>query len=82
MCRVRDAHRKNSADVVSEQLFLVGWGANESDIFANLKELNQEWIKERLAQEIKCEEARDFLESCLQIDPQRRDNVYELLRKE
>lgn len=51
-------------------------------MFANLKEINQEFISKRLETEIKDEQARIFLSACLQIDPYKRDNVYELLQKE
>ena len=51
-------------------------------MFANLKELNQELINEKIHKYIKCELTKDFLLCCLQIDPEKRDNVYELLHKE
>ena len=51
-------------------------------MFASLKELNQDFILNRINKEIKDEKAKIFLMGCLQINPENRCNVYELLKKE
>ena len=51
-------------------------------MYSDLKEKDQEEINKRLWKEIKTEHAQKFLLGCLQINPNKRDNVYELLQKE